>query len=114
MALAGLDLDRMLRNHVYMADGAQKGDVMAGVWKVGLMNMAPIQCFSEGPENQTLRNIRASYRQCGLNPSGCDRGVTDIQASPPLRWFGCVDTADQWYPKLAFVQAHSPSDPQGV
>ena len=63
-------------------DGDQHDDVLAGIWKVGLANMAPIQCFAGGPVRQSLRTIRKRYRRRGLNPRGDERGVIDIQAAP--------------------------------
>ena len=45
----GHDLDRIMRNHVYVADGSQHGDVLAGLWKVGVKNLSPLSCFSEEP-----------------------------------------------------------------
>ena len=79
MTPCGLDLEDRMRNHVYITDGAQHGDALAGVWKIGTMNLAPTNCFVEEPVNQPLCAIRDRYRICGANPAGGGRGVAGIQ-----------------------------------
>ena len=70
MAPLGLDVKWNLRNQVYIADGSQRGDVLAGVRKVGIKNIVPIHCFVES----TSRGIPKSelsesfYYIHGVNP----------------------------------------------
>ena len=85
----GLDLADLMWNDVYIADGAQHGDVLAGVWEIGTLNLAPTNCFVEGPVNRALRTIQDRYRQCGANPIGDGRGVIDIQEIPHLLALEC-------------------------
>ena len=66
----GLDAANQMWNYVYIADGSQRGDVLAGVWKIGTLNVAPTNCFVEEPVNHSLCAIQDRYRQFGLNPSG--------------------------------------------
>ena len=35
----GVDLADRMWNHVYIADGAPRGDVLAGVWQIGTMHL---------------------------------------------------------------------------
>ena len=59
MGPAGLELDGTNWDHVYIADSAQHGDVMAGVWQIGMKNLVPINCFVGEPSNLPhLRNLR--------------------------------------------------------
>ena len=78
----GLDMEDRMRNQVCIADGAQHGDVLASVWQIGTMNLAPITCLVEEPVNQPLCAIQDRYRIGGLNPVGDGRGVVDIQETP--------------------------------
>ena len=82
MTPLGVDLADSVWNHAYCVDGAQHGDVLAGVWQVGTLHLAPINCFVEEPVNHPLCTMQGRYRSCGLNPSGDRRGVVDIQDIP--------------------------------
>ena len=69
-------------NHVYISDGAQHGDVMAGLWKIGTLDLAPRNFFAEEPVYRPMCTIQDRYRRFGLGPSGDGRGVIDIQEAP--------------------------------
>ena len=74
-----LDLGRNVGNRVYIADGGQRGDVIAGLRGVGFGILAPTHCLAAEPVNHPLRTARDRYRQCGINPSGDELGVIDMQ-----------------------------------
>ena len=67
---------------VYVADGAQHGDVLAGIWQVGIINLAPLRCFVGELVNRPPCSIRGGYRQFGLHPIGDGRWVIGVQEAP--------------------------------
>ena len=100
VAPLGLELGGNRRDHVYIVDGAQHGDVLAGVWEIGVGNLAPIHCFVEEPTNRPLRTIRDRYRQCGINSCGDGGGIVDTQELPYCNglevWIGSDTWARTW------------------
>ena len=82
MTPIGLELDHDMWNHVYVIGGAQHGVVLAGLWQVGIKNLAPLNCFADEPANRLMCTIRDRYRKCGLHPNGDGIGVINIQEIP--------------------------------
>ena len=82
MAPLGLELEESRWGHVYIIDGTQHGDVLAGVCQIGMGNLVPIHCFVEEPMNPPLCAIHDRYRICGINPCGDGRGIVDTQEVP--------------------------------
>ena len=101
MAPLGLELDVATWDHVYIADGSHHGDVVAGVWRIGMRNQVPIHCVAEGPVNKPLRTIRDRYRQCGINPCGDGRGVVDMQEAPYFVGLEVWIRSDVWMRTLS-------------
>ena len=92
MVPLGLELDGSVWDHVYFADSAQHGEVLAGVWQIGMQNLVPIHCFVEEPANRPLCTIFDRFRQCGITPLwrwGRNRGHA---RSTVLRRAGSVDS----------------------
>ena len=48
----GLELEHSFWKHVYVAGGSKHGDVLAGIWQVGIVNLATLRCFLEEPVNR--------------------------------------------------------------
>lgn len=63
MAPLGMELAGATWDHVYIADGAHHGDVLAVVFQIGMGNLVPIHCIVEEPVNRPLCTIRDRYRQ---------------------------------------------------
>ena len=64
----GLGMDGKVRGHVYSADSSQHGDLLVGIWEIGMGGVAPIHCFSDDPVNRPLCAIYGLYRQCAIAP----------------------------------------------
>ena len=82
MVPLGLELGGKTWGHIYIVDSAQHGDVLAGVWQIGMKNLVPISCFAEEPVNHPLRTIYDRYRQCEIIPCGDGRGIVDVNEVP--------------------------------
>ena len=65
MAPLGLDLDRTKWGNVYIADGSHHGDVLDGVWKIGMKHLVPIHCFVGDPVNRPCARFGANIDSAG-------------------------------------------------
>ena len=70
----GMYLEGQIRSHVYNADGAQHGDVLAGLWQIGTLKLVPTNCFARGPVNRPLCSSPDRYRRRRLNPISDESG----------------------------------------
>ena len=82
MVPLGIELDGDAWGRVHIADSAQHGDVLAGIWQIGLKNLVPIHCFVEETVNHPLCTILERFDRCGLIPCGDRRGIVDTHELP--------------------------------
>ena len=74
----GISMHQSIWTNVLVIDGASYGDVIAGVWQVGIISNTRLRCFDEGrsPLN-FMETLADRYKQCGLRTAGDARGIID-------------------------------------